>query len=73
MSSLARSKPLAIAVVAGTLATAGYMYVAGVQTKREDGPVSIYKESGGVDKNGGTDSRLNSREVRGTVQGVRKP
>jgi len=49
------------------------MYVAGIQTKREEGPASIYKENGGIQETGETDARLNSREVRGTVQGVRKP
>ncbi|THG94428.1 hypothetical protein EW026_g7048 [Hermanssonia centrifuga] len=45
MSSLARSKSLAICAVGGSIATAGYMYIAGKQTKAEEGPESIYSES----------------------------
>lgn len=32
----------AVAVVSGTIATLGYMYIAGRQTKAEQGPESIY-------------------------------
>ncbi|KAI1787527.1 hypothetical protein LXA43DRAFT_1098162 [Ganoderma leucocontextum] len=35
-------RTLAIATVAGVVGTLGYMYVAGKQTKKEEGPVSIY-------------------------------
>jgi len=75
MSSRANSRPLAIAVVAGTVATLGYMYIAGKQTKAEEGPASIYKPStdaSGV-KSGATDVRMDSKAVRETVQGDRKP
>ncbi|KAI0915946.1 hypothetical protein AcW1_009336 [Taiwanofungus camphoratus] len=75
MSSRSRSRPLAIATVVGTVATLGYMYVAGVQTKREEGPASIYKsprEAGGLTSNE-SDARMNSADVRSAVQGDRKP
>ncbi|KAI0760469.1 hypothetical protein C8Q74DRAFT_231350 [Fomes fomentarius] len=35
-------RTLAISAVAGIVGTLGYMYVAGKQTKREEGPASIY-------------------------------
>jgi len=75
MSSRARSKPLAIATVVGTLATAGYMYVAGVQMKKEEGQSSIYKESRGPSdlKSNESDARMSSAGVRATVQGDKKP
>ncbi|KAH9932876.1 uncharacterized protein B0H18DRAFT_670319 [Fomitopsis serialis] len=75
MSSRARSKPLAIAVVVGSVATLGYMYVAGTQMKREEGQSSIYKESKGASSLGSSDSndsRLGSAGVRAAVQGDRK-
>lgn len=37
--------PQAAAVVGGTAATLGYMYLAGSQTKKEAGPASIYSTS----------------------------
>ncbi|KAI0792345.1 hypothetical protein C8Q75DRAFT_752441 [Abortiporus biennis] len=43
-SSRANSKPFAIAVVVGSVATLGYMFIAGKQTKAEEGPASIYSE-----------------------------
>ena len=64
------------------------MYVAGKQTKKEEGPVSIYSAStrplpqhsdqrlvftGKDAPLGVNNSRLNSEAVRETVQGERKP
>ncbi|KAH9836165.1 uncharacterized protein C8Q71DRAFT_858169 [Rhodofomes roseus] len=71
MSSRARSKPLAVAVVVGSIATLGYMYVAGTQSKRAEGQSSIYKESQGASKlgNDSSDARLGSAGVRAAVQG----
>ncbi|KAH9852305.1 hypothetical protein C2E23DRAFT_757013 [Lenzites betulinus] len=65
-------RPLAIATVVGIVATLGYMYVAGAQTKREEGPASIYNKSKGLQSES-SDARMNSSAVRETVQGERKP
>ncbi|KAI0718783.1 hypothetical protein C8T65DRAFT_737123 [Cerioporus squamosus] len=65
-------RPLAIAAVVGCVATLGYMWVAGKQTKAEEGGASIYQQSKGLNSET-SDSRLNSAAVRGTVQGDRKP
>ncbi|KAH8101161.1 hypothetical protein BXZ70DRAFT_1007554 [Cristinia sonorae] len=75
MSSLALSRPFAAAVVGGTAATLGYMYVAGSKTKKQTQPASIYKpteETGGLASTE-TDARMNSSDVRQAVQGERKP
>ncbi|KAL4242508.1 hypothetical protein ABKN59_011727 [Abortiporus biennis] len=74
-SSRANSKPFAIAVVVGSVATLGYMFIAGKQTKAEEGPASIYKskEQGGGLLSGTTDARMDSAAVRQTVSGQRKP
>ncbi|KAI0355900.1 hypothetical protein OH77DRAFT_1402062 [Trametes cingulata] len=72
MNSRAPGRTLAIATVVGTVATLGYMYVAGAQTKKEEGPASVYKESKGLQA-GNSDARMNSAQVRETVQGERKP
>ncbi|KAI8972815.1 hypothetical protein BD414DRAFT_425320 [Trametes punicea] len=72
VNSRAPGRTLAIATVVGTVATLGYMYIAGVQTKKEEGPASVYNESRGL-HSGTNDARLNSAEVRQTVQGERKP
>ncbi|KAI9068128.1 hypothetical protein FKP32DRAFT_1619310 [Trametes sanguinea] len=72
MNSKAPGRPLAIATVVATVATLGYMYVAGVQTKKEEGPASVYNESKGLNSNT-SDARMNSADVRQTVQGERKP
>ncbi|KAI0631284.1 hypothetical protein C8Q77DRAFT_1159963 [Trametes polyzona] len=72
VNSRAPGRTLAIATVVGTVATLGYMYVAGAQTKKEEGPASIYNESKGL-QNTTSDSRLGSSGVRETVQGDRKP
>ncbi|EMD35438.1 hypothetical protein CERSUDRAFT_96555 [Gelatoporia subvermispora B] len=71
-----KGKGLAIGMVSAIAATLGYMYVAGVQTKREEGPVSIYKtaKEGGGNLNATTsDARMTSADVRATMQGERKP
>ncbi|EKM57534.1 uncharacterized protein PHACADRAFT_251210 [Phanerochaete carnosa HHB-10118-sp] len=75
MSSLANSKPLAMCAVGGSLATLGYMYVAGKQSKTENQPASIYKteEQGAGLTSGQTDARLGSKEIREAVHGDRKP
>ncbi|GJE85194.1 hypothetical protein PsYK624_012720 [Phanerochaete sordida] len=75
MSSLANSKTLAACAIGGSVATLGYMYVVGKQTKREEQPASIYKtEAQGAGLlSGQTDARLPSSEVRATVAGDRKP
>ncbi|KAI0828718.1 hypothetical protein BC628DRAFT_90781 [Trametes gibbosa] len=65
-------RTLAIATVVGTVAALGYMYVAGVQTKKEEGPASIYNKSKGL-QGQSSDARMNSSAVRETVQGERKP
>ncbi|OBZ67703.1 hypothetical protein A0H81_12288 [Grifola frondosa] len=72
MSSLARSRPAAIGAVVASAATLGYMYVAGMQTKKEEGPASIYKQSTGLGSNK-SDARMDSAAVRSAVQGERKP
>ncbi|TBU34347.1 hypothetical protein BD311DRAFT_802667 [Dichomitus squalens] len=63
-------RTLAIATVTAVVGTLGYMYVAGKQTKKEEGPASIYRDDA---PKGVSDARLNSADVRGTVQGDRKP
>ncbi|KAI0659730.1 hypothetical protein C8Q70DRAFT_914873 [Cubamyces menziesii] len=63
---------LAIATVVGTVATLGYMYVAGVQTKKEEGPASVYNQSKGLNS-ATNDTRMSSADVRQTVQGDKKP
>lgn len=75
MSSLANSKTLAACAIGGSVATLGYMYVAGKQSKHENLPASIYKteEQGAGLMSGQSDARLPSKEVRATVQGERKP
>ncbi|KAI0763516.1 hypothetical protein BD413DRAFT_583004 [Trametes elegans] len=72
VNSRAPGRTLAIATVVGTVATLGYMYVAGSQTKKEEGPASVYNQSKGLQSNE-SDARLNSTGVRETVQGDRKP
>lgn len=89
------SLPLkAVAVVVGSVATLGYMYVVGKQMKAEEGPASIFsklsvafveiinqptyttsespEQSGGLGSNE-SDVRMDSKAVRETVQGERKP
>ncbi|KAH9899157.1 hypothetical protein C8Q73DRAFT_787073 [Cubamyces lactineus] len=68
----APGRTLAIATVVGTVATLGYMYVAGVQTKKEEGPASVYNQSKGLN-NETNDTRMSSADVRQTVQGDKKP
>ncbi|KAI0324775.1 hypothetical protein GY45DRAFT_1331186 [Cubamyces sp. BRFM 1775] len=72
MNSRAPGRTLAIATVVGTVATLGYMYVAGVQTKKEEGPASVYNQSQGLNS-ATNDARMNSADVRSTVQGDKKP
>ncbi|KAL7277191.1 hypothetical protein PYCCODRAFT_1362523 [Trametes coccinea BRFM310] len=72
MNSRAPGRQLAVATVVATVTALGYMYIAGVQTKKEEGPASMYKESKGLNSNT-SDSRMNSADVRQTVQGERKP
>ncbi|KAI0716851.1 hypothetical protein C8Q76DRAFT_616685, partial [Earliella scabrosa] len=62
----------AISAVVGVVGTLGYMYVAGKQTKREEGPASMYRETKPSDPMA-SDARMNSAAVRETVQGERKP
>ncbi|EIW54973.1 uncharacterized protein TRAVEDRAFT_51101 [Trametes versicolor FP-101664 SS1] len=71
-NSRAPGRNLAIVTVVGTVATLGYMYVAGKQTKREEGPASIYNQSKGLQSQT-SDARLDSSGVRETVSGDRKP
>ncbi|KAJ8473557.1 hypothetical protein ONZ51_g7792 [Trametes cubensis] len=68
----APGRTLAIATVVGTVATLGYMYVAGVQTKKEEGPASVYNQSKGLNS-ATNDTRMSSADVRQTVQGDKKP
>jgi len=74
MSSRSRSKPLAIATVVGTLATLGYMYVAGVQTKNNEGKDSIYHDAKNAKdlKPGDSDSKMGSSGVRSAMHGDKK-
>ncbi|KZT07103.1 uncharacterized protein LAESUDRAFT_132785 [Laetiporus sulphureus 93-53] len=74
MSSRTKSKPLAIATVVGSLATLGYMYIAGMQIKKEEGSASIFKEPKGPGNltNSGSDARMSSAAVRSAVHGDRK-
>ncbi|KAI0754319.1 hypothetical protein C8Q80DRAFT_1334293 [Daedaleopsis nitida] len=65
-------RTLAVSAVVGVVGTLGYMYVAGKQTKREEGPASIYNDSKGLNP-GTSDARMSSSQVRETVQGERKP
>ncbi|TCD70724.1 hypothetical protein EIP91_002100 [Steccherinum ochraceum] len=73
MSSLALSRPFAAAVVGGTAATLGYMYVAGSRVKKQEGPASIYKPTeetaGGQANLNANDSRMSSKDVREVMQG----
>ncbi|OCH86151.1 hypothetical protein OBBRIDRAFT_797489 [Obba rivulosa] len=70
-----RGQGLAIAMVTATIATLGYMYGAAVKTKREEGPMSIYKtaEEGGGNLNTATsDVAMSSADIRGTMHGGKK-
>ncbi|KAI0641557.1 hypothetical protein C8Q79DRAFT_991504 [Trametes meyenii] len=73
LNSRAPGRTLAIATVVASAATLGYMYVAGVQTKREEGPASVYNSTSNKLQPGTSDARLDSAQVRQTVQGERKP
>ncbi|KAI0075164.1 hypothetical protein K474DRAFT_1709229 [Panus rudis PR-1116 ss-1] len=75
MSANPKGKVLAIGAVVGSVATLAYMGLAGKQTKAEEGPASIYKSTsqGAGLQSGQSDARLDSKEVRSTVQGDRKP
>jgi len=75
MSSLAKSKGYGAIVATGTLAALGYMYVAGSQSKAEEGPASAYnsnKRDEGL-TSPKSDARYNSQDVRAITQGERKP
>lgn len=74
MSSRRNSRPLAIATVVGTIATAGYMYFASTQMKQKEGQASIYKEGRGPSdlRSNESDARLGSSGVRAEVQGDKK-
>ncbi|GBE88687.1 hypothetical protein SCP_1400920 [Sparassis crispa] len=75
MSSRARSRPLAITTVVGTVATLGYMYVAGTQSKRDRAHDSIFKDSfkqAGNLKPGDSDVRMGSSAVRTAMHGNKK-
>ncbi|KAI0090481.1 hypothetical protein BDY19DRAFT_992667 [Irpex rosettiformis] len=71
MSSLARSKPFAVMVGTGVVATAGYMYIAGNQSKHAAQSASIYKsaQEGAGLNTGTTDARVGSEGVRAAVHG----
>ncbi|KAI0346708.1 hypothetical protein BDW22DRAFT_1352875 [Trametopsis cervina] len=71
MSSFARSKPFAAIVATGSIATAGYMYIAGQQAKTATHSSSLYKteeEGAGLTTNT-SDARVGSQDVRAAVQG----
>ncbi|KAH9941836.1 uncharacterized protein BXZ73DRAFT_41473 [Epithele typhae] len=63
---------LAMSAVVGIVGTLGYMFVAGKQTKKEEGPASMYSQTQGLSPET-NDVRSNSAQVREIVQGQRKP
>ncbi|KDQ58802.1 hypothetical protein JAAARDRAFT_34657 [Jaapia argillacea MUCL 33604] len=73
MSSSPKSRPMAFVTLAATSLALGAMYYAGVQSKKQEGPASVYKASHGPQDLGGSDARLGSSSVIKTMHGQQKP